>query len=72
MTAGTIKHVAVHDLLAQQIERMSPGDRLPTEAQLCKQLNVSRITVRRAMADLEQEGLIVRYPKSFARHCRSM
>lgn len=60
MTAGTIKHVAVHDLLAQQIERMSPGDRLPTEAQLCKQLNVSRITVRRAMADLEQEGLIVR------------
>lgn len=37
-----------------------PGDPLPTEQALCEQFGVSRITVRRALADLADEGLIER------------
>jgi GntR family transcriptional regulator len=36
------------------------GDRLPSESELLRSHRVSRITVRRALADLAGEGLIVR------------
>lgn len=36
------------------------GDRIPTEQQLCGEFGVSRITVRRAVEALEEEGLLVR------------
>ena len=39
---------------------LSPGARLPSVRALATQLEVSLITVRRAYADLEQAGLIVR------------
>jgi GntR family transcriptional regulator len=35
-----------------------PDDRLPSEAQLMAQFAVSRITIRRALANLVQEGLV--------------
>ncbi|MGL4651110.1 MAG: GntR family transcriptional regulator [Caldilineaceae bacterium] len=37
-----------------------PGSQLPSEAALCAQYGVSRITVVRALGDLEDEGLIIR------------
>jgi GntR family transcriptional regulator len=37
-----------------------PGDRLPTESELIEQYNVSRITVRQALATLADDGLIER------------
>jgi GntR family transcriptional regulator len=40
--------------------RLKPGERLPSFRELAPQLLVSLITVRRAYADLEQTGLIVR------------
>ncbi|MBP1993865.1 GntR family transcriptional regulator [Paenibacillus eucommiae] len=35
-------------------------DKLPSEAELCEQYEVSRITARRALAELEHEGVIER------------
>ena len=37
-----------------------PGDRLPTEREMCELFHVSRITVRQALAELEREGWIER------------
>lgn len=39
--------------------RLSSGDFLPSEAELCKQLGVSRPTVRMALRTLETRGLVV-------------
>lgn len=40
--------------------RFATGDRIPTEAELVAEYGVSRITVRQALASLEQEGLVRR------------
>ena len=39
------------------------GDRLPSEADLSKQFEVSAITVKRALDLLRNEGMIVRRPR---------
>jgi len=39
------------------------GQRIPTEDQLTKIYNVSRITVKKALAELSSKGAIARYPK---------
>ncbi|MDR3518538.1 MAG: GntR family transcriptional regulator [Azospirillaceae bacterium] len=38
--------------------RYAPGDPLPTEQQLCAAFGVSRITVRRAVSELQDEGIL--------------
>ncbi|MCZ9308845.1 GntR family transcriptional regulator [Corynebacterium uberis] len=37
---------------------LSPGDPLPSEAQLCEQFNAARGTVRQAVGILRQEGMV--------------
>ena len=39
---------------------LAVGDLLPSEAELCRSLYISRNTVRQAIGDLEDEGLVVR------------
>ncbi len=39
-----------------------PGGRLPTEEELCRLFQVSRITTRKAVDMLVDEGLVVRHP----------
>ncbi|MCD2255231.1 GntR family transcriptional regulator [Lactobacillus sp. CC-MHH1034] len=41
-------------------QQLKPGDRLPTESDLSKQYQVSRITAKRALDDLERAGMIYR------------
>lgn len=41
---------------------LRPGDRVPSENQLCEQFEVSRMTARRALQALTEAGLLVRTP----------
>lgn len=60
--AGVPLHRQLFLVLHDEIDRgvLSPGDALPTEQTLCDQFGVSRITVRRALADLAEQGYIER------------
>jgi len=60
--AGVPLHRQLFLVLHDEILRgaMAPGDALPTEQALCDQFGVSRITVRRALADLAEQGYIGR------------
>src|ERR1700722_955772 len=60
--AGVPLHRQLFLVLHDEILRgaMAPGDTLPTEQALCDQFGVSRITVRRALADLAEQGYIER------------
>jgi GntR family transcriptional repressor for pyruvate dehydrogenase complex len=59
-----VRQIAAHELVLDQMRRsmelgqFRPGDRLPPERDLAVMLNVSRATIRAAVAVLEHEGLI--------------
>jgi GntR family transcriptional regulator len=60
--AGVPLHRQLYLVLHDEIGRgtLAAGDALPTEQSLGEQFGVSRITVRRALADLAEAGLIER------------
>ncbi len=39
---------------------LKPGDLLPSETEFCETFNISRTTVRQAIGELEEEGLVIR------------
>ena len=56
------KYQQVYSALRRDIQsgRLASGDRLPSEAELVKSFGASRITVGRAMRDLQRAGLVER------------
>lgn len=62
-SSGTMLHRQLFMVLREQITRgvYPPGAALPNEEELCGHFGVSRITVRRALSDLKQQGLVERF-----------
>ncbi|MCR2821477.1 GntR family transcriptional regulator [Lederbergia panacisoli] len=50
------------ELLKESIEKdgVKPGDKMPSENELCTQFNISRNTAKKAIEDLVQEGVLKR------------
>ncbi|MEO3813669.1 GntR family transcriptional regulator [Sphaerisporangium sp. B11E5] len=59
MRAG-LKRDRVRDFLLDFIADKRPGEAIPSERDLCKELGVSRPTLRAAIEDLVRSGLLVR------------
>src|SRR5256885_16452196 len=60
---GTLrKHRLVYSSLSRDIHsgRWKRGERMPSEAQLVERFHVSRITIGRAVRDLQAAGLVER------------
>lgn len=55
-----LKHEAAKQHLRRLAAHGKPGDKLPTEEELCERLGISRTTAVRAFRDLEIEGLVSR------------
>ncbi len=56
------KYHQVYLVLLQQIQEGRFDSRLPGELQLARQFNVARVTIRRALERLSDEGLVQRRP----------
>ena len=60
----TLKNVSVVDSVKEFIVdqlikgNLRPGDKLPTEAELCQNLGAGRNSVREAIKQLEAQGVI--------------
>lgn len=56
------RFVQIKSDVLEQIENggMKPGDRVPSENQLAEQFAVSRMTARRALTELVDEGILMR------------
>ena len=57
---STPRYLEIADALRRQVAAGRPGDRLPSDAELCERFDVSRMTARQAVQLLANEGLLVR------------
>jgi GntR family transcriptional regulator len=57
---GTPRYEAIATHLRELVAQGRPGERLPSDAELCRRFSVSRMTARHAVERLEREGLLYR------------
>jgi GntR family transcriptional regulator len=60
VTGNAPRYVEIADHLRQLVARAAPGDRLPSDAELCDRFGVSRMTARHAVQVVAGEGLLYR------------
>ena len=59
VTTGRVSGIIVEQIRTLvRTGRLKPGDRLPSERDLCERFGVSRVTVREALRVLESSGLV--------------
>ena len=56
------RYVTIEQSLRSRVAGLEPHDPLPSDAQLCEEFRVSRMTARGAVQRLVQEGLVYRVP----------
>src|SRR5262245_29083748 len=54
----TIRYQEIAQALREQLRNEAPGHVMPSESDLSAEYNVSRVTVRRALETLRDEGLL--------------
>jgi GntR family transcriptional regulator len=64
MTEPTVEpqYRQIERVLRARIAQLGPGARLPSDAELCAEFGVSRMTARNAMQRLAEDGLVQREP----------
>lgn len=58
----TPRYIEIEQRLRARIAQLRPDDPLPSDADLCAEFTVSRMTARNAMQRLVDDGLVVRLP----------
>ena len=56
------RYYEIEQALRARIAELQPDDPLPSDAMLCEEFGVSRMTARNAVQRLTQEGLVYRVP----------
>ena len=62
MTSFVPRYYEIEQALRTRIAALEPHSTLPSDAQLCNEFGVSRMTARNAVQRLVQEGLVYRVP----------
>jgi GntR family transcriptional regulator len=62
MTSFTPRYYEIEQVLRTRIAQLEPDDPLPSDAMLCEEFRVSRMTARNAVQRLVQDGLVYRVP----------
>ena len=52
----------IEQSLRERVATLGPGERLPSDTELCREFGVSRMTARNAMQRLAEDGLVRREP----------
>ncbi|NMB45727.1 MAG: GntR family transcriptional regulator [Firmicutes bacterium] len=64
MHGANVQHQRIREIILDRIisKEFTPGEKIPSERELCEIFSVSRTTVRRALDDLVAEGVLFRIP----------